>query len=188
MNTTRQSWTALTLSTLAFAVSFAVWGMLAPMAKSFQPAFHISKQQAWLMVAAPVLLGSIMRLPMGMLTDRYGGRVVFGALMMFSAIPAFMLSRAQTYTDLMVWAFPLGMAGASFAIGVPFTSRWFPKERQGMSLGIFGAGNIGQSVAVFGVPVLARSMGGWRGTFQMFAAVILVYGLFFLLAARNSPV
>src|ERR1043166_2807738 len=88
---------ALTLSTIAFAISFAVWGMISPLVKTFQSMLHVSDQQAWLLVAIPVLLGSIIRLPMGMLTDRFGGRIVFGLLLMFIGIPAYMLSLAQTY-------------------------------------------------------------------------------------------
>nr|MDQ2687850.1 MFS transporter [Armatimonadota bacterium] len=88
---TRHSGKALTLSTLAFAVSFAVWGMISPLAKTFQTTLHLTEQQVWLLIAAPVILGSLGRLPMGMLADRYGGRIVFGALLLFIALPALFL-------------------------------------------------------------------------------------------------
>jgi NNP family nitrate/nitrite transporter-like MFS transporter len=179
---------ALILATLAFAISFAVWGLIAPMAKTFQTQLGLSEQQAWLLIAIPVLLGSIVRLPMGMLADRFGGRVVFGLLLLFVALPAFMLSRAATYSDLVLWGLLLGMAGTSFSVGVAFVSKWFPPEKQGLALGIYGAGNIGQSLALFGVPVLAQQLGSWQATYQVFAAVALLYGIFFLAAARNAPV
>jgi MFS transporter, NNP family, nitrate/nitrite transporter len=86
----RDAKTALTLSTLAFAVSFALWGMIAPMAKTFQTTLNLTEQQVWLLIAAPVLLGSIFRLPMGMLADRFGGRIVFGVLLLTIAGPAYM--------------------------------------------------------------------------------------------------
>src|SRR5579862_5458076 len=126
----RKAGIALTLSTLAFTISFAVWGMIAPMAKTFQSALHLTEQQAWLLIATPVLLGSIIRLPMGMLADRYDGRIVFGVLLIFISLPAYMLSLAKTYQDLMLWALILGVAGASFSVGVAFTAKWFPPQKQ----------------------------------------------------------
>ena len=179
---------ALLLSTLAFAVSFALWGMLSPLAKTFQSQFHLTEQQVWTMIATPVLLGSIIRLPMGMLADRFGGRVVFGILLLFIAIPAFMLSRITSYSDLLLWGLLLGMAGTSFSVGVAFTSKWFPPQKQGMALGIYGAGNIGQSLALFGVPLLAGLLGGWQATYRVFALIALIYGVIFLIFARNAPV
>lgn len=184
---TQQSNRALILATVAFAISFAVWGMVAPLAKTFQTALHLSEQQTWLLIATPVILGSVIRLPMGMLTDRYGGRIVFGVLLLFIAIPATMLSFAHTYQQMLFWSLFLGMAGTSFSVGVAFSSKWFPAERQGFALGIYGAGNIGQSIALFCVPVLAGKM-QWSNTYRLFALVALVWGVVFLLFARNAPV
>lgn len=184
----RQAAVALTLSTLAFAVSFAVWGMIAPMAKTFQSALHLTEQQTWMLIATPVILGSIIRLPMGMLADRFGGRIVFGLLLLFTSVPAYMLSRATTYQDLLLWALVLGMAGTSFSVGVAFTSKWFPPQRQGFALGVYGAGNIGQSMALFGIPLLSGLLGGWQMTYKVFMLVALIYGVLFLLFARNAPV
>src|SRR5258706_8965798 len=95
---------ALTLSTLSFAVTFMIWGMISPLAKTFQTTLHLTEQQVWTMIAIPVLLGSIGRLVMGMLTDRFGGRIMLGSLMVFIALPAFMLSLAHTYQELLLWA------------------------------------------------------------------------------------
>ncbi|HLV78733.1 MAG TPA: nitrate/nitrite transporter [Chthonomonadaceae bacterium] len=184
----RDAQIALFFSTLAFAISFALWGMLSPLAKTFQTQLHLTEQQVWMLIATPVLLGSIIRLPMGMLADRFGGRIVFGVLLMFIALPAFMLSRAASYSDLLLWGLLLGMAGTSFSVGVAFTSKWFPPQKQGMALGIYGAGNIGQSLALFGVPLLSGLLGGWQMTYRVFALVALVYGIIFLLFARNAPV
>ncbi len=185
---TASSKAALTLSTIPFAISFAVWGMISPLAKTFQTALHLSEQQVWLLIAVPVILGSIIRLPMGMLTDRFGGRIVFGLLLVFIALPAYMLSLAHTYQQLLLWGLILGMAGTSFSVGVGFTSKWFPPEKQGLALGIYGAGNIGQSLALMGVPLLSGLLGGWQMTYKVFALVALVYGIVFLIFARNAPV
>lgn len=184
----RKAGIALTLSTLAFAISFAVWGMIAPMAKTFQSALHLTEQQVWLLIATPVILGSIIRLPMGMLADRYGGRIVFGLLLLFIFLPAYMLSLAKTYQDLLLWALVLGMAGTSFSVGVTFTSKWFPPQKQGFALGVYGAGNIGQSLALFGIPLLSGLLGGWQMTYKVFALIALIYGVLFLLFAQNAPV
>ena len=179
---------ALALSTIAFAIAFAVWGLISPLAKTFQVALHLSDQQVWLLIAVPVILGSVIRLPMGMLTDRFGGRIVFGLLLVFIALPAYMLSLAQTYQQFLLWGLLLGMAGTSFSVGVGFASKWFPAEKQGLALGIYGAGNIGQSVALMGVPLLAGLLGGWQATYRVFALVALVYGILFLILARDAPV
>src|SRR5690349_14094451 len=187
MTTTRQSWTALTLSTIAFAISFAVWGMISPLAKTFQTGLRLSETEVWAMIATPVLLGSVIRLPMGMLADRFGGRIVFGLLLLFIALPAYMLSLAHTYEQMLLWGVLLGMAGTSFSVGVAFTSKWFPPEKQGLALGIYGAGNIGQSLALFGVPLLA-GYAGWQATYRIFAAVAVLWGIVFLTCARNAPV
>lgn len=178
---------ALTLSTMAFAIAFAVWGMIAPMAKTFQVNLGLTEKQAWLLIAVPVLLGSVGRIPMGMLTDRFGGRAVFSALLLFIAIPAFMLSMARTYAEFLFWGLLLGFAGTSFSIGIAFTSRWFPPEKQGLALGIYGAGNIGQSVALFGVPLLANAW-GWQNAYRLFGVVALIWGVVFVLFGRNAPV
>ncbi len=176
---------ALTLSTLAFAISFAVWGMISPMAKTFQGTLHLTETQTWLLIAVPVLLGSIGRLPVGMATDRFGGRIVFSALMLFVAFSAVMLSFSRSYESMLIWALLVGIAGASFAVGVAFTSPWFPRKQQGLALGVYGVGNIGQSVALFGVPVLS-GMFGWQVTFRIFAAVAAVWGVLFLVVARDA--
>lgn len=183
---TRKPVTALTLATLAFAIAFAVWGIIAPMAKTFQTTLGLTEKQAWMLIAAPVLLGSIGRIPMGMLADRYGGRIVFSVLLLFVALPAFMLSRAHTYLEFLFWGLLLGFAGTSFSIGIAFTSRWFPPEKQGLALGIYGAGNIGQSIALFGVPMLASAW-GWQNAYRLFALVALVWGVVFLLFGRDAP-
>lgn len=176
---------ALFLSTTAFAIAFALWGMVAPMVKSFQTQFHWTEQQAWFLIAIPVLLGSVGRIPMGMLADRWGGRLVFSLLLVAVAIPAVMLSFSRSYTAFVVWALLLGFAGTSFSVGIAFTSKWFPPQQQGFALGIYGAGNIGQSMALFGVPVFAR-LWGWEVTYRIFAAVALLWGVVFWFCARDA--
>src|SRR5579871_652408 len=149
----------LTLGTISLAVSFAAWGLISASAPRFREALHLTATQAALLVAVPVLLGSLARIPMGILTDLFGARAIFVILMAAVAIPVWMVPSQSTYRGLLVVAFLLGLAGSSFAIGVGYVSRWTPPEKQGAGLGIYGLGNIGQSAAVFLGPVIAARLG-----------------------------
>jgi NNP family nitrate/nitrite transporter-like MFS transporter len=177
---------ALFLSTSAFAVAFAVWGLLSGLAPIFKQQYGLSATQVSLMVAIPVLLGSVGRLPMGLLADRYGAKPILVGLLFFIALPAFALAASHDYRHLLFWGFFLGMAGTSFSVGVAFTSPWFAKEQQGFALGVFGAGNIGQSVAVFGAPFLAAHFGS-AVPFCLFGAIALLWGVVLLLFAQPPP-
>ena len=178
---------ALFLSTTAFAVSFAVWGLIAALAPTFTELYKLSATEKSIMIAAPVLLGSLGRLPAGLLADRYGGRLVFSALLIFSAVPAIAIALSTSFSQLLIFALLLGVAGTTFPVGVRFTSRWFAAEKQGTVLGVYGMGNIGQSFAVFFAPVLAIWFGDWRIAFYLFAAISLVWGIVFYLTAQNAP-
>jgi NNP family nitrate/nitrite transporter-like MFS transporter len=186
INTTGSS-RALFLSTTAFAVSFAVWGLLAALAPTFTQLYDLSGTEKSLMIAIPVLLGSVGRIFAGLAADKFGGRVVFAALLIFSAIPAVAIGFSTSFNQLLIFGLLLGVAGTTFPVGVGFTSRWFPPEKQGAALGVYGMGNIGQSIAVFGAPVLAGLLGDWRTVFFIFAAVTLIWGIIFYLTARQSP-
>jgi NNP family nitrate/nitrite transporter-like MFS transporter len=177
---------ALFLATTAFAVSFAVWGLIAALAPTFTQLYSLSASQKSVMIAVPVLLGSIGRLAAGMLADRFGGRKVFSALLIFSAIPAIAIGFSTSYTQLVLFGLFLGIAGTTFPVGVGFTSRWFAPEKQGSALGVYGMGNIGQSIAVFFAPVLAIWLGDWRPVFFIFAAITLIWGVVFFMFAEND--
>jgi MFS transporter, NNP family, nitrate/nitrite transporter len=177
---------ALFLSTTAFAVSFAVWGLLAALAPTFTQLYNLSATQKSVMIAVPVLLGSIGRLFAGMAADRLGGRNVMAALLVFSAVPAIAIGFSTSFNQLLIFGLFLGVAGTTFPVGVGFTSRWFAPEKQGTALGVYGMGNIGQSIAVFGAPVLASLLGDWRNVFFIFAAVAFIWGIVFLLTAQND--
>ena len=177
---------ALFLSTTAFAVSFAVWGLIAALAPTFTQLYTLSATQKSLMIAVPVLLGSIGRLFSGMLADKFGGRKVMSALLVFSAIPAVAVGFSTSFTQLVIFGLFLGIAGTTFPVGVGFTARWFAQEKQGTALGVYGMGNIGQSIAVFFAPVLALALGDWRTVFFIFAAVTLIWGIVFYLMAEND--
>ncbi len=176
----------LFLATMAFALSFAVWGLLGALAPILKKELSLNQTQAALLIAIPVLLGSLGRLVMGILADRYGGRRVMSALLVFSFIPAAGIALSNSYSSLLFWAFFLGIAGTTFAVGVPFTTKWFDASRQGTALGIFGAGNIGQSIAVFFAPRLAHAFGSWHPVVWIFGAMSLAWGVVFWVFARDA--
>ena len=177
---------ALTLATVSFALSFAAWGLVGGLAPIFANLYALTASQTALLVAVPVLLGSLARLPMGMLTDRLGGRIVFAALLAFSSLAAILVPLTATYGSLLAAALLIGMAGSSFAVGAAFVSRWTPAARQGTALGIYGLGTMGQSLAVFVGPVVAARV-GWEVVFQGTAAVLLAWAALYLAFARNPP-
>ena len=176
---------ALFLSTTAFAVSFAVWGLIGALAPTFAQTYGLSAKARSLMIAIPVLLGALGRIPAGMLADRFGGRRVFTALLLLSAIPAFLIAVSDSYAQLIGLGLFLGLAGATFPVGIGFTSKWFTPDQQGTALGVYGMGNIGQSIAVFGAPVLAIALASWRPVFMIFGAISVIWAAVFYIFARD---
>lgn len=182
---TRKSNRHLLLGTISFAICFAAWGLISAFAPHFRQLFHLSATQTAFLVAVPVLLGSLARIPVGMLADRFGGRLVFVALMFFVAVPVALVPSASGYKNLLGIALFLGVAGSSFAVGVGYVSRWFSLERQGGALGVYGLGNIGQSAAVFLGPVIATAY-GFRSVFWGMSCLLLLWAGVFAFAARNA--
>jgi NNP family nitrate/nitrite transporter-like MFS transporter len=176
----------LILGTISFAVCFTAWGLISAFAGIFRDLYQLSSTQLALLVSVPVLLGAVARVPMGMITDRFGGRTVFALLAIVVAVPVALVPMVSSYPALLVTGFFLGLAGSSFAVGVGFVSRWFPAARQGGALGVYGMGNIGQSVAVFLGPVVA-AVAGWQGVFTGMSVLLVVWGVTFALLARNAP-
>ena len=187
----------LILSTVAFTLMFAVWLMFGILGLPIRQEFGLSDLQLSWLSAVAVLNGSFWRLPAGILTDRLGGKRVFGTMLLLTAIPAFLISYTQSYSLLLVLAFLVGFAGNSFSVGVAWNSVWFPKGQQGTALGVFGAGNVGASVTKFIGPALIASLpaagllgglmpGGWRGIPVLYGVLLLVMGLaVFALAPKD---
>jgi len=162
----------LVLATLAFAVAFVGWSLIAPLGKRFQDDLDLTNTRTLMLTAVPVVLGSLLRIPVGALTDRLGGRVMFPVVLGISAIPAAIFGFVEGYAALIVVGFFLGIAGSSFAVGVPFVAGWYPKERQGFALGVYGMGNIGTAVAAFSAPAIVDWLG--REALGIVAAILLV--------------
>ncbi len=197
MNDRRHANTVLALNTLAFTVCFAAWmmnGVLITFLVDNDVYAWDQAQMGWL-IGIPVLTGSLMRLPMGVLTDKYGGRIVHGMLLLVSAVPMFLVSFADNYFQFLLAGLGFGLCGASFAVGIAFTSVWFSKERQGTALGIFGAGNAGAALTSMGAPVVlgaltndGANLDRWRTLPQLYAAALAITGVVFLLLAHTKKV
>jgi NNP family nitrate/nitrite transporter-like MFS transporter len=176
----------LILATFAFAVAFVGWSLIAPLGKRFQDDLDLTNTRTLMLTAVPVVLGSLLRIPVGALTDRLGGRVMFPVVLAVSAIPAAVFGFVDGYAALIVVGFFLGIAGSSFAVGVPFVAGWYPKERQGFALGVYGMGNIGTAVAAFGAPAIVDWLG--REALGIVAAVLLLAtALVFYRMAEDPP-
>lgn len=176
----------LALGTGAFAFCFAVFGSVSAMMPIIRKQLGLSPIEVSVAIAIPVLLGSVGRIPLGLLTDRFGGRIIFSIVMACSVIPAMLMGWVTAYWQLVLFGLFIGIALASFSVGVGFVSGWYPAEKQGTALGIYGAGNIGQSLAAFGSPVLARSL-GFKWGFWTFGLLLLAWLIVFWFGARNAP-
>ena len=178
---------ALVLATLAFAANFWAWNLISPLAKAYSEELNLTAFQVSLLVATPVLVGSLGRIPLGALTDRLGGRLVFAGLSLFVILPVVFLAYAEGYTALLLGGFVLGISGASFAVGVPFVSAWFPPARRGFALGIYGVGNIGVSIAGFVTPRIAKATGSITPAYLIVIIPLVAIALAFLVLGREAP-
>ena len=179
---------ALVASTLAFTLCFAVWTIFSIIGIQIKVDFNLTDTQLGLLMATPILTGSISRLFLGIWTDRYGGRKVLGILMLLTAVCVYLLTFANSYIMLLIAALGIGLAGGSFIVGVTYTAAWFSdaKEKQGTALGIFGAGNVGSAITNFCAPFLLIAL-GWQGTAQIYATVLAIAGAMFLVLAKEDP-
>ena len=190
MTDSRKSIVVLGMNTLAFTVCFMCWmmnGVLITFLVDNGVFRWTPAEMGWL-IGIPVLTGSITRLPVGILTDKYGGRIVYGLLMLVSAVFMYMVGWANSYEQFLLLGLGFGVTGASFAVGIAYTSVWFPKEKQGTALGIFGAGNAGAAVTSLGAPHLLNwftnngdNLEGWRMLPRVYAAALLVMAIVFFL-------
>lgn len=177
---------ALLLSTLSMIVCFAVWSVFSPMAGNIQEIYHLSTTEKSTLLAAPILLGSLMRIPMGMLTDRLGARKVYVWTMLFLMLPLVGAGFADSYGMLLFYALFIGMGGSTFAISMAYVSRWFPPEKQGFVLGIAGLGNLGVALANFMIPI-AHAQWGPSWVFWGLTAILGFMAIVFGMGARDLP-
>ena len=175
----------LVASTLAFTVCFMVWTMFGVIGIPVRKALDLNATQFGLMTAMPILSGSLVRVPLGIWTDRFGGRLVMAVLMAATVPAIWLLSQATAYWHFLVIGLFVGLAGGSFSVGTPYVARWFPRERQGFAMGVYGAGNSGAAVNKFVAPAIVVAF-GWTLVPQVYAAIMLgTVALFWLFSASD---
>ncbi|WP_417425047.1 nitrate/nitrite transporter [Hoeflea sp.] len=177
---------ALGLSTVAFTACFAVWTIFSIIGIEIKAELGLSEFQFGLLVATPILTGSLTRLILGVWTEQYGGRIVFTAQMLLTAAATWMLTWASSYTMYLIAALGIGLAGGSFIIGVAYVSRWYDAGKQGTALGIFGAGNVGAAVTKFVAPFVMVAY-GWQGVAHVWAAALALMAVVFYVFAKDDP-
>ncbi len=190
----RQAWWILAINTFAFTICFAAWmmnGVLITFLVDNGVHDWGPKEMGWL-IGIPVLTGAIFRLPLGIATDKWGGKIVLGWLLIFCAIPMFAVSFCNTYWQFFAAGLGFGFCGTSFAVGIAYTSVWFPKSQQGTALGIFGAGNAGAALTTFGAPTLlnwltnnGENIEGWRHLPKFYSFALVLTGIVFLLTTTK---
>ena len=182
----RKQYSVLTMNTVAFTVNFMVWTMFSVIGIKIKEELGLNETEFGLLIATPILTGSLVRLPLGVLTDRYGGRGVYLVQMILVAIATYGLAFANQYWQYLAVGLCVGLAGGSFAIGIAYTSAWFPKEKQGTAMGIFGAGNAGAAVTNMVAPLIVVGL-GWRAVPQIYSVVMLVMAVVFWFFTYPDP-
>ncbi|MDY0985980.1 MFS transporter [Flavobacterium sp. CFBP9031] len=194
MGNLSQSHRILFLNTLAFTICFACWtlnGVLITFLAD-KGIFNFTVVEIGWLLGIPILSGSIFRLPIGILTDKYGGKVVFSALLLLCSIPLFLMPFADSFWTFAILSFFFGLVGTSFAVGIGYTSIWYPKEWQGRALGIFGMGNAGAAVTTFIAPTLLNNLSeadpahGWKMLPVIYGATLVLIGILFIVFAKNK--
>ncbi|MEK1872833.1 MAG: nitrate/nitrite transporter [Rhizobium altiplani] len=177
---------ALWMSTIAFTLCFAVWTIFAIIGIRIKQDLGLNEAEFGLLVGTPVLTGSLVRIVLGIWTGRYGGRLVYTLTMLAAALATFLLSYAQTYTQMLIAGLGVGLAGGSFAVGVAYVSPFFPPQKQGTALGIFGAGNVGAAVTKFAAPFVLIAW-GWQAVAQIWAVGLALMAIVFWFTTTDDP-
>lgn len=181
-----KAWSVVIMSTLAFTVCFMIWMMFAVIGIPIKHTLGLNETEFGTLIAMPVLTGSLARLPLGMWTDKFGGRVVFFVLMLSTVIPIWMISLATAFWQFLIIGLFVGVAGGSFTVGISYCARWFPRKRQGLAMGIFGAGNTGAALTKLIAPSIVVAF-GWAMVPKIYAVLMLVTAILFLAFTYSDP-
>lgn len=181
-----KAWSVVIMSTLAFTVCFMIWMMFAVIGIPIKESLGLNETQFGILVATPVLTGSLIRLPLGMWTDKFGGRIVFFILMLSTILPIWLISYATEFWQFLVVGLFVGIAGGSFTVGIAYCARWFDKDHQGLAMGIFGAGNTGAAVTKLVAPIIVVGY-GWTMVPKVYAILMLITALIFWFFTFSDP-
>jgi len=191
---TGTAWWILAVNTFAFTICFAAWMMYGVLVTFLinNGRFDWGPSEIGWLIGIPVLTGAVFRLPIGIATDKWGGRIVYGLLLLFCAVPMFLTSYCNNYWEFFLAGLGFGFCGTSFAVGIAYTSVWFPQHQQGTALGIFGAGNAGAALTSFGAPTVLNwltdngaNIEGWRTLPKIYAAILAVTGIVFFVVTKT---
>ena len=177
---------ALWLSTISFTANFAVWTIFSIIGVQIKKDLALTDTQFGLLVGTPILTGSLIRLLLGVWTDQFGGRIMNVIVMFSAAIATWLLTYAYDYTTFLIAALGVGIAGGSFAVGIAYVSKWYPKEKQGTALGIFGAGNVGAAVTKFLAPMIMVAY-GWQAVAQIWSVGLALMAVIFWFMTEDDP-
>jgi NNP family nitrate/nitrite transporter-like MFS transporter len=181
-----KAWSVVIMSTVAFTVCFMAWMMFAVIGVPIKEQLGLNETEFGILVATPVLTGSLIRVPLGMWTDRFGGRIVFLILMLAVVVPIWMISWATEYWHFLVTGLFVGMAGGAFTVGIAYCARWFPRQQQGLAMGIFGAGNTGAAVTKLVAPIIVVGY-GWTMVPRVYAVLMLLTAIVFWFFTYSEP-
>ncbi|RUU57652.1 nitrate/nitrite transporter [Mesorhizobium sp. M2C.T.Ca.TU.002.02.1.1] len=181
-----RSLAVLLVSTWAFTVCFAVWMMFGVTGIPIREELGLDATQFGLLTATPVLTGALFRLPLGIWTDRFGGRLIMLLLLVGCAVPLWLSAYATALWQLLLLGLALGLVGASFSVGTPYVARFFPKERRGFAMGFFGAGTIGAALNMFAAPILIDNY-GWQAVPKTYAVCLLATAAVFWVFSAPDP-
>jgi NNP family nitrate/nitrite transporter-like MFS transporter len=181
-----RSLVVLGVTTFAFTVCFAVWLMFGVTGIPIRRELGLNAVEFGLLTSTPVLTGALFRLPLGIWTDRFGGRIVMAALLVFCAVPVWLSSYAKALWEFLLLGLALGLVGASFAVGTPYVARFFPQERRGFAMGVFGAGTMGAAINMFIAPFLIAAF-GWQAVPRVYAVALLATAVIFWFLSAPDP-
>jgi NNP family nitrate/nitrite transporter-like MFS transporter len=181
-----KAWSVVIMSTLAFTVCFMIWMMFAVIGVPIKAQLGLNETEFGILIATPVLTGSLIRVPLGMWTDKFGGRIVMFILMLSTVIPIWLISWATEFWHFLVTGLFVGLAGGSFTVGIAYCARWFPKQQQGTAMGIFGAGNTGAAVTKLLAPIIVVGY-GWTMVPKVYAVLMAVTAIVFWFFTYSEP-
>jgi NNP family nitrate/nitrite transporter-like MFS transporter len=185
-NKSAQANSVLAANTIAFTACFAVWVMFSIIGIPIKELLSLNNTQFGILVATPILTGSIFRLPVGMMTDKFGGRIVYFILLLTVLAPLWFIGSATKYWQFLVLGLFVGVAGASFTVGIAYTSKWFDKKHQGFAMGIFGAGNAGAAITNFIAPSIVIAF-GWQMVPKVYAIAMVVVVILYWMFTYTDP-